>query len=488
MPEPEMMPESAEFVDADAIDIEPALLDAESAVLGALINDESAWDHIGRLAAVDFNKPIHRVVFEALKSLEDQGDPTDLVTVSEALRRHAEFKNYPNLLNYTHFIATENYASDRIEHYVSIVLDHSVQHRLIQACREIEKIIRDPKGRDASKILSEAERLVLEVSDTEKRQRDDFISISQAANTSLSHIEQRYEWVRAHPGKRIIQGTPTGYGDFDDRTSGLQKGELVILAGSPGMGKTSLAMNIAFNVAMGGIPGHENDVVAVFSMEMSARQLADRLLALIAQVNQKKLHTGQLEDADWRHIEQAFTQLKNSHLFVHENSASTPNFIRRMARRLKAAQGRLDLIIIDYLQLMPSDTPRQENRNAELSTITRELKAIANELQTPVLCLSQLNREGSKRDAGDAPKLQELRDSGAIEQDADIVMFLYQAQEGQDANREDLITTELKVAKNRNGPCFTVKLVFTKPITRFLQASPDDYRGETPDFDQSSAP
>ena len=480
MPEEPMHLAAVEPADPDS----SALLDAESAVLGSLINDEKSWDKIGNLTVADFSQFEHRMIFEALEALERQGKPIDLVTLSYELRKHEEYQNHPSILSHTHHIANENYASDRVEHYVSIVLDYSVQRRLRRACRNIEGLIGDPEGRDAQAILNEAERLILEISDTDRHNRSDFVRIQDAARESVGHIEDRHEWVRNNPNKTMVLGTPTGFSEFDSRTSGLQRGELVILAGSPGMGKTSLAMNIAYNVAMGGIPGHEQDVVAIFSMEMSARQLADRLLALVSRVDQKKLHTGQLEDADWRKIEGAVDELKRPNLYVHDISSAPPSFIRRMARRLRAAhRNRLDLIVIDYLQLMPSDGTRHDNRNAELASITRELKAIANELQTPVLCLSQLNREGSKRDAGDAPKLQELRDSGAIEQDADIVMFLYEAQEGNDQPRDDTAVAELKVAKNRNGPCFAMKLVFTKPITRFLPHIPDDYQGETPSFE-----
>ena len=466
--------------------VEP--LDAERAVLGALINDEGAWDKIGALQASDFIEASHRMIFDAIQTLEHQGKPVDLVTASDQLRRHADYHEHPDILEYARYVADENFTSERIEQYVRIVLNCSVQRQLRRACSNIIALINDPQGRDSDAVVSEAERLILEVSDAERRGNNDFVRIGKASSDSVGEIEQRQEWVRKNPGKQLLTGTPTGFSDFDRETSGLQPGELVILAASPGMGKTSLAMNIAFNVAGGGIPGHEEDVVAVFSMEMSARALADRMLAMVAQVDQTKLRSGRLDDANWRNIESALGLLTRPNLYVYEISSPTPALIRRMARRLRASHNnRLDLIVIDYLQLIPGEGRNDSNRNAELAIITRELKAIASELKTPVLCLSQLNRQGSKREAGDAPKLQELRDSGAIEQDADIVMFLYNATEEENMPNPGVANAELKVAKNRNGRCFSMSLTFTKKHFQFEQLSPDDYQGETPqDFGYSS--
>ena len=468
--------------------VEP--LDAERAVLGALINDESAWDKIGSLRAGDFSEASHRMIFEAIHTLEDQGKPVDLVTASDELRRHGDYHEYPEILEYARYIADENFTSERIEHYVNIVLNCSVQRQLRRACGEIVALINDPKGRTPEEVISDAERLILDISKTKKSADHDFVRIGKASGESAAEIELRQEWVRENPGKQLLTGTPTGFSDFDRETSGLQPGELVILAAGPSAGKTSLAMNIAFNVAGGGIPGHEEDVVAVFSMEMSARALADRMLAMVAQVDQTKLRSGRLDDANWRNIESALTLLNKPSLYVYEVSSPTPTLIRRMARRLRASHnGKLDLIVIDYLQLIPGESRDASNRNAELAIITRELKAIAVELETPVLCLSQLNRQGSGRDAGDAPRLQELRDSGAIEQDADIVMFLYDAaDEENDVEQDSNVTNaELQVAKNRNGRTFKMGLNFTKKHFHFVQRSPDDYQGESPQ-DSSYSP
>ena len=459
--------------------VDPA--DAERAVLGALVNDDKAWDNIGALNTIDFTDAAHRIIFASIEDLESKGKPVDLVTVSDQLRRHTDYPDHPNILDYVRHVADENFTSERIEHYARIVLNCSMQRQLRRACGDIIALIEEPQGRSPEMVLGEAERLILRVSDSEKRGSQDFVRLSKASSDSVDAIESRYEWVRNNPGKQMLVGTPTGFGEFDKETSGLQPGELVILAASPGMGKTSLAMNIAFNVAAGGIPGHEEDVVAVFSMEMSARQLADRMLAMVAEVDQTKLRTGRLDDANWKAIESAIGLLDKPNLYIYEVPAATPMLIRRMARRLRASHNnRLDLIVIDYLQLIPGDSQRDSNRNTELAVITRELKALANELETPVLCLSQLNRQGSKREAGDPPKLQELRDSGAIEQDADIVMFLFNAQGEDEVEQSNVTNAELKVAKNRNGRCFSMRLVFTKAFFRFLPQSHDDYRGETP--------
>ena len=450
--------------------------DAEKAVLGALMNDEAAWDKIGDLKIGDFTDVSRRMIFEAIQKLERAGTPPDLIAVSDELRRHENFHEHPEILEYAGYLQREHFTSSRITHYVGIVRNCSLQRHLRHACNDIIGLIGDPKGRNAHEILDEAERLVHEVSDKEKQGGKDFKHIGEAAAHSSDAIQERYEWAREHPGKQFLLGTPTGFSDFDSRTSGLQPGELIILAASPSMGKTSLAMNIAFNVAMGGIPGYEEGgVVAVFSMEMSAQQLADRMLSMVAEVDQNKLRTGQLKDANWKSIETALGLLSRPKLYIYETPAATPTLIRRMARRLKASQkGKLGLIVLDYLQLIPSEERQSNsNRNAELSVITRNLKAIANELQTPVLCLSQLNRQGSGREAGEVPKLQELRDSGAIEQDADVVMFLYKSDGEEDINAPT-ISTELQIAKNRNGPCFKMGLMFTKRFFHFKQRSPEE--------------
>ncbi len=465
--------------------VEP--IDAERAVLGALINDESAWDKIGYLQARDFGEASHRVIFDAIHSMESEGKAVDLVTASDRLRRHADYSDHPEILDYVCHIVDENFMSERVEHYVRIVQECSTQRQLRRACADIIALINDPRGRDSDEIVSEAERLILQVSDTERHGRDDFTRIGKAAGEASGMIETCQEWLRDNPGKQLLTGTPTGFDAFDRKTFGLQPGELVILAASPSMGKTSLAMNIAFNVAAGGIQDHEEDVVAVFSMEMSARALADRLLAMVAQVDQNKLRGGRLEDANWKAIEGALTMLTKPNLYVYEVSSPTPALIRRMARRLRARHGnKLDLIVIDYLQLIPGEGRDANNRNAELAIITRELKAIAVELNAPVLCLSQLNRQGAGREAGDAPKLQELRDSGAIEQDADIVMFLYKSTSDENMSSPDIANAVLKVAKNRNGPCFDMNLVFTKKHYHFTQHGTDDYHDVAPpDYDSS---
>ena len=462
--------------------VEP--LEAEAAVLGALLNDERAWERLADLAAADFTHAPHRLIFGALQALERRGSPVDLVTASEQLRREAEFEQHPQLLEHVRHLAEENFTSERIEHYVRIVLDSSVQRRLRAAAMNIVALVNSPEGRGAEQILNEAERLILEVSDKDKKGREDFRALYEEAGAVLLRAEERYEWHREHPGRYAVTGVPTGFGYFDEKTSGLQRGELVILAGSPSSGKTSLAMNVAFHVAGGGTAGYEDAVVAVFSMEMSSRQLAERMLAMVAGINQKKLLHGRFEDAEWRQLERALNQLREPRIFVHEVSAATPSFVRRAARRLKAQHGRLDLVIIDYLQLMPSEG-QTENRNTELAAITRALKSIAGELDAPVLCLSQLNRLGSKREAGDAPRLQELRDSGAIEQDADLVLFIYgdAAPDDPGAAERGVVRTIFDVAKNRNGPVFKVPMIFTKEFTRFREEDRRDYAGEVPAAD-----
>ena len=333
------------------------------------------------------------------------------------------------------------------------------------------------EGRPAVELVEEAEQLVYAIGDR-RRSAGGPEPIREVLVGVMDRIDELHH-LQGH-----ITGVPTGFIDLDRQTAGLQRGDLVVVAGRPSMGKTALALNVVESVAL-----RTQLAAVVFSMEMSARQLADRMLAMVGQVDQAKLRSGRLDDANWKNIESALGLLTKPNLFVYEVSSPTPALIRRMSRRLRANHGnKLDLIVIDYLQLIPGDSRHESNRNAELAVITRELKAIAVELETPVLCLSQLNREGAGRAKdGEAPVLQQLRDSGAIEQDADIVMFLYNVAKDESMSEPDTIETELKVAKNRNGPTFTMKLNFTKKHFHFVEPSLVDYQDETPqDYGYSS--
>lgn len=449
-------------------------------MLGALLNVEDAVSKIGSLRADDFILAEHRLIFEAISELEKSGDPTDRVTVDARVRRHRSFSDFPNLRDYLAVLEEENFSSERLEHYAGIVREHSVQRKLIRTCQNIVSVARDPEGRGPGEVLDFAEQSIREVSDASLQGNQDLVTLRDASWSALKPIEDLYERRKEGKGKFWVTGTPTGFPTFDNRTSGLQGGELVILAASPGMGKTSLALNIALNIARGSVPGSKDGVVAMFSMEMSASQLALRVFAVLCEVDLKKVTTADLSDADYNKIFGIYEKVKGYNLHIQQSAAATPSLIQRMCQRVKAEHQRLDLIIIDYLQLIRSDIFRPENRNIELSNITRELKAIALKLDTPILCLSQLNRVGSKREAGDAPKLQELRDSGAIEQDADMVMFLYKSsgQDEEETANSDYVTTTLEVAKNRNGPTFQTQLMFSRPYTLFREYAGPAYEGE----------
>ena len=456
--------------------------EAERAVLGAILNVEDAIGRIGALQAQDFQRIEHQIIFHAIRALEKKGDPIDRVTVSGQLRRHEKFSDFPNLLDYVGDIEEENFSSERLEHYAGIVLNSSVQRRLLRACQSIIDTAKNPKGRDAAAILDEAEQSIRDVSDASLEGNRETVSLSSAAWDAMQRIEDLQERRKENKDRFWVVGTPTGYQTLDKKTSGMQKGELVILAGSPSMGKTSFAMNVALRVAQGGIRGTDGSVIAVFSMEMAAEQLAMRMFSVHCKVDLKKVSTADLSDAEFKKVTAFAQKIGEYKLFIHESSAATPSLIQRISRRVKAQnRGRLDLVIIDYLQLVRSEV-QSENRNIELSHITRELKSIAIKLDTPVLCLSQLNRLGAKREAGDAPKLQELRDSGSIEQDADVVMFLYRSpgQDEAEAAASDHVVTTLSVAKNRNGPTFLTEFVFTKPYTLFEEYAGPTYEGEAP--------
>ena len=449
---------------------------AERAVLGALINHEHAWDKVSDLTPKDFKEAEHRLIFEVLCELErSHGMKIDLIIASATLRRHPKFEDYPNILDYLSVVVNENYSAERIEHYARIVRDRSQEEHLGNSCKQILAMLASPEGRTTTQILDQAEKLVQDVSDSSAHGQAEFTQIGEYGSEVFRQIEKVYDWRQQNNRGVPVSHAATGLMSFDNRIGGLQKGELVILAGRPGMGKTSLALNIAHHIAGGGSAGQEGAVVAMFSMEMSGKQLAERMISTIAQISQTKVRSGDFTKADFEPLESAIGQLKDPKLVVVDHPTPTPSYIRRLARRIKASHGNhLNLIVIDYLQLMTSDQ-KADNRNAELSNITRHLKAIAQELEVPVLCLSQLNRQS----ATGQPKLQDLRDSGAIEQDADMVMFIYADEEGADSEGISA-PAKLQIAKNRNGPIFTIDLIFNKEITQFHEQSQDEYLGEVP--------
>jgi replicative DNA helicase len=430
---------------------------AERAVIGAAMLDPRALDAaLELIGAQDFHKPAHRVIFEALVALAGHGEVYDTLTVRAELERTG-FLDRAGGGAYVNSLVDGLPRTTNVAAYARIVHDRSLLRQMLRVSEDLKDNAAGA-SRPALEILDEAEKRLFDLS--EKGRRGGFRAMSEIAEEGIATLEDLSE------RRELITGLATGYERLDQLTAGLQKGDLIILAGRPGMGKTALALNIAQNAAIA-----SGATVGAFSLEMSSQQLFLRLLAGEARVRLRDLRTGALSDDDWRKVTAAHERLARARIFVDDSASIGPMEVRSKARRLKYEHG-LSLLVIDYLQMMKLET-RAENRQQEVSEISRSLKAIAKELQTPVLAVSQLSRQPEMARSGDRrPQLSDLRDSGAIEQDADIVMFIYRPEvyekDPQKASAQDLEgKAELIIAKQRNGPTDTVHLFYVKDCTRF---------------------
>ena len=436
----------------EALRVPPHSIDAEQAVLGGLMLDPQALEKIMDLVSyTDFYRRDHQLIFKAISELSEKNRPYDAVTLGDWFEAHAlgdQVGGTPYLVE----LAQTTPSAANIRAYGEIVRDKSVLRSLIEVGTTIAEDGFAPGNRETGDLLAEAEQRVFRIADSNRTGRKDIVSLKDAMKEAFEILQQRYE------SQGSVTGLPTGFHDFDEMTAGLQPSDLIVLAARPAMGKTTLALNIAEYAAL-----KSKKAVVVFSMEMSASQLAFRLISSIGRINAGRLKTGQLEDEDWSRVTMAMKMLSESKIFIDDEPALSPAKLLSKARRLKREHD-LGLVVVDYLQLMqvPGNS---ENRATEISEISRSLKAMAKELSLPVIALSQLNR-GLESRTDKRPVMSDLRESGAIEQDADIILFIYRDEYyNKDSNDKGL--AEVIISKHRNGATGMVKLKFFGEYTRF---------------------
>ena len=430
--------------------VPPQNLEAERAVLGAILMDnESIYAVMEILDSSAFYQPSHRLIFGTMLELSERGDPIDIVTLSERLRSAGSLDKAGGP-DYIPTLADEVPTAAGVANYATIVREKATLRSLIEASTEIVHNCFETPG-EVDQVLDDAERRIFAIS--EQRIRSGFLSMKEIVKSSFKTIELLYE------KKEHITGVPSGFADIDDITSGFQPSDLIIIAGRPSMGKTAFSLNIAQYASM-----HKEKTVAVFSLEMAKEQLVMRMLCSEARIDAHRLRSGFLGQTDWPKLSTAAGRLADASIYIDDTPAISSMEMRAKTRRLKAEKG-LDLVIVDYLQLMSGRSTRSDNREQEISEISRSLKALAKELAIPVLALSQLNR-GVESRMDKRPILADLRESGAIEQDADVIMFIYR-DEVYNKDTMDKGIAEVIIGKQRNGPVGTKKLTWLDKYTRF---------------------
>ncbi len=434
--------------------IPPHSIESESSVLGGLLLDNGAWDRVGDLLTEgDFYRYEHRMIYGAISALVNATKPADVITVFEHLQSLGKAEEIGGL-SYLNSLAQYVPSAGNIRRYAEIVRERSILRKLVSASDEIATNAFNPKGRPVAQIVDEAEQKIFNIGEEGSRMKQGFQGMDSLVVALLDRVTEMAD------NPNDITGVPTGFYDLDRETAGFQAGDLIVLAARPSMGKTALAINIAEHVALNeGLP------VAVFSMEMGAAQLAVRIVGSIGRIDQGHLRTGKLTDEEWPRLTEAIEKLRNISLHIDESAGLTSSELRANARRLARKCGKLGLIVVDYLQLMSGSSSGDENRATELGEISRGLKMLAKELQCPVLALSQLNRSVETR-TDKRPMMSDLRESGAIEQDADIIMFIYRDDYYNKDSKEPGVA-EIIIAKQRNGPTGTTKLAFLRNITKF---------------------
>lgn len=439
-------------VDA-ALKVPPQSIDAEQSVLGGLLLDNQRWDVIAdRIGIEDFYRREHRLIFSAISALCHENNPADVITVSERLEQSGELEAAGGLA-YLGALANNTPSAANVPAYADIVRERSILRQLLGAAHEISEAAYDPGERTVGEVLDYAEKRIFDINEGRARRRGGYEPIAALLTRTVDRIDQLYRT------QGSITGVATGFTDLDDKTSGLQPADLVIIAGRPSMGKTTLAMNIAENAAV----GHKLPV-AIFSMEMPGTQLAMRMMASLGRINSHRVRTGKLDDEDWPRLTSAVTLLSDAPIFIDDTPALSPMELRARARRIKREHG-LGLIIVDYLQLMQASEQGTENRATEISNITRALKSLAKELNVPLIAMSQLNRSLESR-TDKRPVMSDLRESGAIEQDADVILFIYR-DEVYNEDSPSKGTAEIIIGKQRNGPIGKVTLTFLGEYTKF---------------------
>lgn len=447
------------------IKLPPHSVEAEQSVLGGILLDANAWDKVADLITEDdFYRNEHRLIWRRIARLTEQAKPVDVITVAEALESHAELEKAGGL-TYVGALAQNVPSAANIRRYAEIVRERSIMRKLAEVGSDIATSAYNPGGRDAGQLLDEAESKVFEIAEAGGRGKQGFMPIPPL----LSQVVERIETLYSRDNHSEVTGIATGFTDLDSMTSGLQPGDLIIVAGRPSMGKTAFSINIAENVAL-----ESSKPVAIFSMEMGGAQLAMRMIGSVGRLNQHTLRTGRLEDDDWSRMTHALGRLNDAPIFIDETAALNALELRSRARRLHRQNDGLGLIVIDYLQLMSSPSGKaSENRATEISEISRSLKALAKELHVPVIALSQLNR-GLEQRPNKRPVMSDLRESGAIEQDADLILFIYR-DEVYNPDSPDKGKAEIIIGKQRNGPIGKVELTFRGEYTRFENYASSQY-------------
>ncbi len=439
----------------ESLRIPPHSIEAEQSVLGGLLLDNAAYDKIADLvSADDFYRFDHRLIFQHIVRLVGASRPADVITVFESLNSAGKAEEVGGL-SYLNALAQNTPSAANIRRYAEIVRDRGVLRKLITVSDEISGNAFNPQGREVKQLLDEAESKIFAIAEEGARGTQGFVEIQPLLTQVVERIDELYN----RDNQSEITGVPTGMIDLDRMTSGLQAGDLIIVAGRPSMGKTAFSVNIGENVAIdSGLP------VAIFSMEMGGAQLAMRMLGSVGRLDQHRLRTGRLNDEDWPRLTHAIQKMNEAQIFIDETPALSSIELRARSRRLARQCGKLGLIIVDYLQLMSANSPG-ENRATEISEISRNLKGLAKELNCPVIALSQLNRSLEQR-PNKRPVMSDLRESGAIEQDADLILFIYR-DEVYNPDTPDKGTAEIIIGKQRNGPIGSVRTTFLGQYTRF---------------------
>lgn len=447
--------------DLARIKVPPHSMEAEQSVLGGLMLDNNAWDTVSEVVLDDnFYRQEHRKIYRTMRKLVNDGNPMDVVTLSEELDRVGELEAAGGL-DYLIELAKNTPSASNIRAYSEIVRDRSLLRQMISAANEIADDAFHPDGKTSEEILNSAEQKIFQIAEDRPNQGG-----PEGVNELLKKAVDRIDTLFNSDGD--MTGVTTGFDDLDDKTAGLQPSDLIIVAARPSMGKTTFAMNLVENALMA-----SNKPVLVFSLEMPAEQLMTRMLSSLGRIDQTRVRTGSLEEEDWPKLTTAVNMMRDKPLFIDDQAGISPNELRTRARRIVREHGPLSLIMIDYLQLMQMKTPGIESRTQEISEISRSLKAIAKELECPVVALSQLNRTLEQR-PNKRPVNSDLRESGAIEQDADVIMFIYR-DEVYNEDSEHKGVAEIIIGKQRNGPIGTSRLAFIGKYTKFENLAPDVY-------------
>ncbi|PIE24889.1 MAG: replicative DNA helicase [Neptuniibacter caesariensis] len=447
--------------DLAKIKVPPHSMEAEQSVLGGLMLDNNAWDTVSEVVMDDnFYRQEHRQIFRTMRKLVNNGNPVDVVTLSEELDRTGELASAGGL-DYLIELAKNTPSASNIRAYSEIVRDRALLRQMIAAANEIADGAFNPEGRSSEELLNTAEQKIFQIAENRPNQGG-----PEGVNELLKRTVDRIDTLFNSDGD--LTGLTTGFDDLDSKTSGLQPSDLIIVAARPSMGKTTFAMNLVENALMA-----SNKPVLVFSLEMPADQLMTRMLSSLGRIDQSRVRNGKLEEEDWPKLTTAVNMMRDKPLFIDDQAGISPNELRARARRIVREHGPLSLIMVDYLQLMQMKTPGIDSRTQEISEISRSLKAIAKEMECPVVALSQLNRTLEQR-PNKRPVNSDLRESGAIEQDADVIMFIYR-DEVYNEDSEHKGIAEIIIGKQRNGPIGKTRLAFIGKYTKFENLAPDAY-------------